>query len=115
MLRCKWRQLMRRCSRWRSGELSNSARGGGSSRPPLPSDSAQCNPERSMLRASARNTWCTWKFAHTASSAVTAYCQRKASEAMTAADTAPAEVPTTIGKGLGAWGRISAIAFSTPT
>ena len=39
----------------RNGELSNSACGGGSSRPPESSDSIQCTPERSMLAAS------TWK------------------------------------------------------
>ncbi len=50
---------MLRASSVRSGALSRSARGTGSSQPPETSARARCRPERSMSRVPARNTWPT--------------------------------------------------------
>ncbi len=90
--------------------------GGCTSQPPVASASAQCSPERSMLTASARNTWCTRKSRHTLSIATTARLKCAASVASAIALTAPAEVPVMIGNGQRApRGNSSAIPLSTPT
>ena len=68
-----------------------------------------------MAQVSDRNTWLTRKFAHTFSISETEWCQRATFPARMLADTAPAEVPTMIGKGQSGRGCICARAFSTPT
>ena len=100
----------------RSGELSNSDLGGGSSQPPDIMASAQCMPERMTVPLSARNTWPTWKLRQTRSRLPTATRNRSACTAIAVAFTAPAEVPVTTGNGLtDRAGSRSAIARNTPT
>jgi len=85
---------MRPASSWRSGVLSNKDRGAGSSQPPDIAESVQWAPARSIAGVSARSTLPTEKPAQTSSSAATPWLQRCASAASTAAETAPADVPT---------------------
>jgi len=56
-------------NRFHSGVLSKSECGVCTSHPPVMNANTQCSPERSMLAASALNTWCTRKSRHTLSMA----------------------------------------------
>jgi hypothetical protein len=87
-----------------------------------PSDSSvsQRAPLRITLMESARYTWCAWKLLHTRTMRRTARSNWSAPQASAAALMAPAEVPVTMGNGLGSLPapqarRRSAMASSTPT
>ena len=107
---------MVRSNRSRSGDVSSSERGGGSSQPPDATDSIQCRPARSIVAGSARTTCSTRNCDQTSSSTFTADLKFSARAASAAAFSAPAEVPTRTSNGHGAsGGNHSAIAPSTPT
>ena len=104
------------CSSSRSGEVSSSDRGGGSSQPPVSMEIAQCRPACSTVPASERTTCSTRNPDQVCSSCPTASSKRLARAASAAALRAPAEVPTSTSNGHAAsGGSQSAIARSTPT
>jgi hypothetical protein len=107
--------IVRRISS-RSGLVSSSDRGGGTSQPPENIDANQCRPVRRTVPASARTTCPTWKSAQARPTIATASARLSARAASPAALMAPADVPTSTRNGQTAsGGSHSAIAFSTPT
>jgi hypothetical protein len=107
---------MFRPSSLRSGALSSSARGIGSSQPPVSRAAKRCRPERSMSAAPARNTWPVRNPPQTRMRTAAAAPKSSPRAASTAALIAPAEVPQRTGKGSGdPAGNQLAIALSTPT
>jgi hypothetical protein len=87
--RCSRAKLMFFARSARKGELSSSARGIGSSQPPVRSATTRRRPERIMSRLPARNTWPTWKSPQTRTSASVAAPMSRARAARTAALIAP--------------------------
>jgi hypothetical protein len=109
------KSMFRRSSA-RRGELSRSARGIGSSQPPVSSAAKRCRPERNMSSPPARNTCPVRNPPQTRTSSKAAPRTSLPSAASTAALMAPADVPQRIGNGSGEPAEYQpAIAFRTPT